>query len=87
MTQLLDAHDAVSIEQSTFATTTGHTASICPLCDSHSSVQFEKHEIPIRECNACRHRFAIPEESPADHIEHVYGDDYFFNGGAGYDDY
>lgn len=58
----------------------------CPLCTSGSQPQFQKHEFWIRECSSCRHRFAIPDELDS-HVEQVYGDDYFFSGGAGYDNY
>jgi SAM-dependent methyltransferase len=43
-------------------------------------------EFPIRECPACRHRFA-EWKPPADHVAVVYSDDYFFGGGDGYPDY
>ncbi len=59
---------------------------LCPLCRRTSVPQFEKHGIWIRECSGCGHRFAIPD-APDQHVQQVYGDDYFFNGGAGYDDY
>lgn len=58
----------------------------CPLCDAASQVLFEKHDVPIRECSSCRHRFALPPKAEG-HVERVYADDYFFGGGAGYDDY
>ncbi len=58
----------------------------CPLCNDDSRTLFQKHGIWIRECTACRHRFAN-SEMPNDHVEQVYGDDYFFSGGAGYDNY
>lgn len=58
----------------------------CPLCRDDSLKLFQKHGIWIRECAVCRHRFANPETLD-DHVEQIYGDDYFFNGGAGYDNY
>jgi hypothetical protein len=43
-------------------------------------------DFQIRECGSCLHRFA--EWQPAaDHVAAVYGDSYFFGGGAGYPDY
>ena len=57
----------------------------CPLCNNVSRTLFQKHGIWIRECSSCRHRFANPES--LDHVRQVYGDDYFFSGGAGYDNY
>jgi SAM-dependent methyltransferase len=58
----------------------------CPLCGSHSDVVFQSDGYPIRDCDVCRHRFAgfHPNE---DHLAAVYGDDYFFAGGAGYPNY
>lgn len=61
-------------------------SNFCPLCESASSVLFEKHDVPIRECADCRHRFAVPSQT-AGHVDRVYDDNYFFGGGAGYDDY
>lgn len=58
----------------------------CPLCQAASVPKFEKYGIWIRECSGCGHRFANPE-TPDGHVEQVYGDDYFFSGGAGYDNY
>jgi SAM-dependent methyltransferase len=65
---------------------TNRAADSCPLCQQVSVPQFEKHGIWIRECAGCGHRFAI-SDAPNQHVEQVYGDDYFFSGGAGYDDY
>lgn len=58
----------------------------CSLCGETSRVLFEKHGVPVRECSSCSHRFALPPESDG-HVDRVYNDDYFFGGGAGYDDY
>jgi SAM-dependent methyltransferase len=59
----------------------------CPVCDAESKrVLRVQREFQIRECSACKHRFA--EWKPArDHVSAIYGDDYFFGGGAGYPDY
>ncbi len=58
----------------------------CPICTSSSCRKFMKDKYWVRGCDVCRHQFAemIPGD---DHIEAVYGDDYFNGGGAGYDDY
>jgi 2-polyprenyl-3-methyl-5-hydroxy-6-metoxy-1,4-benzoquinol methylase len=58
----------------------------CSLCEQPSQPVFKKHDIWIRECSSCQHRFALPEEID-NHVEQIYGDDYFFSGGAGYDNY
>lgn len=68
------------------AQTSTNAENLCPLCEKTSQPVFEKHDIWIRECSSCRHRFAIPEEID-NHVEQIYGDDYFFSGGAGYDNY
>lgn len=58
----------------------------CPLCNSHSRFVFEKYDYPIQDCENCGHRFAGIDLS-IEHVRHVYGDDYFTEGGAGYSDY
>jgi hypothetical protein len=59
----------------------------CPVCDSETHrVLRARTGLPIRECPACRHRFA-EWKPPPDHVSTVYTDDYFFGGGAGYPDY
>lgn len=61
-------------------------AEICILCGGSSSPSFEVSGIWIRQCNACGHQFA--EMSDREHpVQQLYGDDYFFAGGAGYSDY
>jgi len=37
------------------------------------------------ECDECQHRFTNPNSES--HVTEVYGDDYFFGGNAGYQDY
>lgn len=68
------------------ARTSNIAANSCPLCEKTSQPVFEKHGIWIRECSSCRHRFATPDDLD-NHVEQVYGDEYFFSGGAGYDNY
>lgn len=58
----------------------------CPFCDSTATVAFVKDGCDICDCSSCGHRFAALELSPQ-HVDNVYGDDYFTAGGAGYDDY
>jgi SAM-dependent methyltransferase len=58
----------------------------CPLCASAAAPLFQKYGIWIYGCRTCAHRFAVPTTGP-DHVASVYGDDYFFGGGAGYRDY
>lgn len=58
----------------------------CPICASQSHPDFIKHDYWIYTCDNCRHRFANISQSPQ-HTELVYGDGYFFDGGAGYLDY
>lgn len=59
---------------------------LCTICGGESRRLFAKRGVSIRGCHRCAHQFA---EFALDH-EHaarVYGDDYFFGGAAGYDDY
>ena len=58
----------------------------CGLCGGRGVPLFEAHGCAILGCTECRHRFAFPSEA-SDHVARVYGDDYFFGGGAGYADY
>lgn len=68
------------------ATPVGSAGPACSLCGSASHTLFEKHGVPISQCAACCHRFAVPVETEG-HIDRIYDDGYFFGGGAGYDDY
>ncbi|MCU0721301.1 MAG: class I SAM-dependent methyltransferase [Pirellula sp.] len=58
----------------------------CPVCQGISARRFEKDGYWIRHCTDCKYQYL---ESPpeADHVAKVYGDEYFFGGGAGYPDY
>ncbi len=58
----------------------------CILCSSSSSRRFEVSGIWIRQCNCCGHQFAEITNFPH-HVQEIYGDDYFSQGGAGYSDY
>ncbi|MCA9184806.1 MAG: methyltransferase domain-containing protein [Pirellulaceae bacterium] len=59
----------------------------CTLCGANDSrFVFHIAGIDIRDCVHCDHRFA-DYSVDANHLGRVYGDDYFFGGGAGYQDY
>ncbi|MCY2974349.1 MAG: class I SAM-dependent methyltransferase [Planctomycetota bacterium] len=60
---------------------------ICNLCKSSESKSlFEVEGVAVLQCKACSHQFADLLESES-HVQTVYDDDYFFGGGAGYDNY
>jgi len=59
----------------------------CPACEDiglRPSLKISTHQLLL--CSGCGHEFLEADRDP-DHIETVYGDDYFFGGGAGYPDY
>lgn len=59
----------------------------CPVCNKiNTEVKFIKNGYNIYHCNECDHLFTgyIPTKKE---VKIIYSDDYFFNGGAGYDDY
>jgi SAM-dependent methyltransferase len=58
----------------------------CPICDGPGLRLFVKHGYWIRSCVACAHQFT-ELQPPGDHVERVYGSDYFHGGGSGYPDY
>ena len=58
----------------------------CVVCGSPCRGLFRAHGHEILGCESCGHRFAAVSASE-DHVASVYGDAYFFGGGAGYDDY
>lgn len=57
----------------------------CPLCNGAAGPLFSISGYWISECSFCGHRFA--DGAGEGHIERVYGDDYFTQGGAGYSNY
>ncbi len=59
---------------------------VCAVCKSHLKKIFSIDEYPIFECGKCSHRqtFLAKENG---HVEGIYDDHYFFEGGAGYPDY
>jgi SAM-dependent methyltransferase len=67
-------------------TENGLSATDCPLCAATGRSRFAANGIPICDCPGCGHRFAAIVAAP-DHVNTVYGDDYFTAGGAGYRDY
>jgi 2-polyprenyl-3-methyl-5-hydroxy-6-metoxy-1,4-benzoquinol methylase len=58
----------------------------CPICDNKTHRLFQKHEYWIRECDVCQHRYA-EITATVEHVDQVYGDHYFQEGGDGYPDY
>lgn len=64
-------------------------STLCPVCREEAGRLFQMKGFWIRECESCRHRFA--EYTPhADHVEDIYGIDYFISSAKssdGYDDY
>jgi SAM-dependent methyltransferase len=58
----------------------------CPICNEAVRPLFRKHGYWIQGCTGCGHRFA-DVGNPSDHVDRVYGDEYFHGGGAGYSDY
>ena len=59
---------------------------VCLLCAGRLVRRFQSHGYWIADCEACGHRCAAI--SPArEHVERIYGDDYFGGGGAGYSNY
>jgi SAM-dependent methyltransferase len=59
----------------------------CPSCGGRNhEVVFEVHGFPILHCASCEHRFT-PVSDGDSHVEEVYSDGYFTQGGAGYSNY
>jgi 2-polyprenyl-3-methyl-5-hydroxy-6-metoxy-1,4-benzoquinol methylase len=58
----------------------------CPLCGGPSRRRFARRGFWIRDCEACRHRFA-ELVARDDHVQRTYDDAYFLHGGAGYAGY
>jgi 2-polyprenyl-3-methyl-5-hydroxy-6-metoxy-1,4-benzoquinol methylase len=58
----------------------------CPCCDGLAAALFSKRGHTICGCAACGHRF-VAERAGDDHVQRVYGDEYFEGGGAGYSGY
>lgn len=58
----------------------------CPVCAAATGRLFRKAGHWVRHCTGCGHRFAEITADP-EHVARLYGDQYFFGGGAGYPDY
>jgi SAM-dependent methyltransferase len=70
----------------TFGAAGQEAGSVCAVCGGVGQRLFTAHGYDILGCGECGHRFARLEPT-ADHVHRVYGDDYFFGGGAGYTNY
>ena len=87
MTQLLEQPEpSTQSDVAPSGPVAAETGERCVLCGEASDKLFQKYDVWIRECPACLHRYAVPLEQ-AGHVDSLYDDDYFFGGGAGYDDY
>ncbi|MBE9032530.1 class I SAM-dependent methyltransferase [filamentous cyanobacterium LEGE 11480] len=58
----------------------------CPICQAPTTRQFQKATFWIRGCTSCQHQF-LETHTNAEHVDAVYGDEYFDGGGAGYPGY
>ena len=59
----------------------------CTICNCiNIEVKFIKNGYNILHCNDCNHHFTGYQPTQKE-IKLIYSDDYFFNGGAGYNDY
>lgn len=59
----------------------------CPVCNSsETKVQFIKNKYAIKSCKKCGHLFTSYKSTEKE-VKEIYSDNYFFNGGPGYDDY
>lgn len=58
----------------------------CPVCQKDTQRVFQKYGYWIRGCQSCDYRFAELKNAK-DHVDTVYGDNYFFGDADGYSDY
>lgn len=59
----------------------------CPVCLNNSNeIYFIKNGYPILRCIICDHVFTDYKPTPHE-VSKIYSNDYFFKGGAGYEDY
>lgn len=59
----------------------------CTICKSNNNtVKFIKNGYEILHCDDCDHLFTNYAPTPEE-VDQIYSDDYFFKGGAGYEDY
>lgn len=84
MTQLLDSSKDAPCESMADGVNVDQV--VCSLCQHQSRALFQKQGFWIYECNSCHHRFSTPDAAD-EHITRIYNDEYFFGGGAGYNDY
>ena len=63
-----------------------HPPMVCPVCKGPTRPALQKHGYWIEDCIVCGHRCAAIEQT-AEHVDRVYGDNYFNGGEAGYPDY
>ncbi len=68
------------------AATPTRSARTCPACGGLACEASGLEPLAIADCTQCDHRF-FAGALDADHVDHIYGDAYFFGGGDGYDDY
>lgn len=62
------------------------SVTVCPICAGPTRRDFEVHGYWVRACSDCGHQYAELAPGP-DHVEAVYSDAYFSDGGAGYPRY
>ena len=59
----------------------------CTICNcNHTEVKFLKNGYHILHCIDCNHLFTGYQPTQKE-VQNIYSDDYFFKGGAGYNDY
>lgn len=58
----------------------------CPICERESREEKAIGEFRILKCVSCEHQFLSAELSQ-NHVEFIFNDSYFYEGGAGYRDY
>jgi SAM-dependent methyltransferase len=58
----------------------------CAICSADTERLFTKNNLWIRQCVACGHQQA-EIQNISDHVDRVYGDDYFFGAPDGYPNY
>lgn len=59
---------------------------VCPICGGPVQSAFEALGYSLSDCVGCVHRFADFQPT-SQHVENIYGDDYFCGGGSGYANY
>ena len=59
---------------------------ICPICSRETHRLFVRHGYWVRACRSCGHRLSEVDPGP-EHVDRIYGSQYFEGGGSGYPDY